>query len=129
MVGEQGADCRSLVRGERRNDLEHFAPVACDEPAGTGALGDGVELRERSLLVGRVAIVECSGQRLVLEPGPRQVCEELVEARRPRGGLRCELEAVIADVDEVGHADDRARGCAVASRDASDERVVCIQPP
>ena len=76
----------------------------------------------RGVLVGCGAVVERRRERLVLRR-PARVGREGVDPRRPRLGLRVELQAVLADVRQPVDADDLPCPLARAAADAGDERV------
>jgi len=87
------------------------------------ALRDRVELCAGRHDVAGVPEVQRCGQSLVLGLRPRDGGQEFGEPLRPLAGAGGELEAVVADVDELGNADDAARVVSGAAADARDERV------
>ena len=126
---EQAAHGRSLVRVERREDLQHLAAVPRSESLCSRARGDAVERRPCGRLVRDVAVVERGRQVLVLRPGPARLRQEARQPRRPCVRLRLELETVVADVDELGNTDDALGVLACPPADARDERVAGVQSP
>ena len=87
-----------------------------------------LEHGQRLRLVLGAAVVEGDGERLPLDVVPVDVDGEGLEPLAPRQRLGLELEAVLADVDELVEADDAARIGARAAADAGDERVAAVQP-
>ena len=65
-LAQQPADRRSLVRLDRRQELEHLAAEARFEARGTGGGRDVLQLPSRGFLVQRAAVVERDAQALVL---------------------------------------------------------------
>jgi hypothetical protein len=127
-LSEQVRDRGALVRPHRRPQLEHLAPEARDQAFAPGARGDRAQHRERGLLVVRTAVVEADGERLPFDVVPVHAGSEGLEPVAPRQSLRLELEAVLADIDELVETDDSARIGARAAADAGNERVAAVQP-
>ena len=83
---EQPPDRGSLVRLDRRDDLQHLAPEPRHEARGPRTLGDLLELRARRCFVRQVAVVERRRQPLVLESRPLDRAQEVAQPRRPTPG-------------------------------------------
>ena len=111
------------MRADGRPQLEHLAPEPRHEPLVSGARRDRTQHGERLLLVLRPAVVEADGQRLPLDIVPVDAGGEGLQPLAPCPRLRLELEAVLADVDQLVEADDPARVGARAAADACDEGV------
>ena len=93
-----------------------------------GTRCDGFEHPQRLAFVLRATVVERDGERLALDVVPVDRRGKALQPFAPVGGLRHELEAVLADVDELVEADDAARVRARAAADAGDERVALVEP-
>ena len=93
-----------------------------------GARRDRLEHLQRLAFVLGAPVVERDGERLALDVVPVDRRRERVQPLAPVGGLRHELEAVLADVDELVEPDDAPRIRAGAAADAGDERVALVQP-
>ena len=93
---EQVTHCRSLVRADRREHLEHLSAEAGHEPFLVRALGELLELEHRRLLVDTVAVMEGDGQplQLGLRGRPGRGTGEVDDLLPPAVGLPVELEAV-----------------------------------
>ena len=127
-LAEQVGDRRPLVRSDRRPQLQHLPSEARHEALVPGARRRRLEHRERLCLVLGAPVVERDRQRLALDVVPVDRLGERVQALAPLGRLGYELEAVLADVDELVEPDDAARIRSGAAADAGDERVPLVQP-
>src|SRR5207237_37744 len=98
-----------------------------DESLGLRARGDLVECGLRGRLVLGVAVVQRGREALVLRARPVRLDEEALQLPSPGGRVWIELEPVVADVDELRHADDAPRFLAGASADAGNQRVARVE--
>ena len=121
-------DGRALVRADRRAELEHLAAEARDQPLAAARGRDRLEHRPRRRLVVGPAVVEADRERLSLDVVPVDAVGEGLEPLAPGQRLGLELEAVLADVDQLVEPDDPARVVARPAADAGDERVAAMQP-
>ena len=119
----------ALGRDDRREQLEHQAAEARLEPALACGSGDGFEPPSGLLRVGGGAVVQSSGVRLPLDVRPARLVGDAVDLVCEARCLGLELEAVLADVAELGHADDSLRIGARSPRHARDEAVAACEPP
>ena len=72
--------------------------------------------------------MERSGARLLLDLRPARCACEAVDLPGIRGGRRLELEAVLADVAQLGNTHDLPRNIAGPAGDARDECVAACEP-
>ncbi len=103
-------------------------PNRATSPSARAQVGDCLELRPRCLLVIRPAVVEADRERLPLDVVPVDAVCEGLEPLAPGQRLGLELEAVLADVDQLVEPDDPARIVARPAADAGDERVAAVEP-
>jgi hypothetical protein len=115
------------VRRHRRAQLEHLAAEPGDETLLARPRRHGLEQSERSVLVVRAAVVEADRERLQLDVLPGDGGGELLQPSAPLLRLRLELQAVLADVDELVDAHDPLRVGARAAAHARDERVAAME--
>src|SRR5439155_19359065 len=104
---QEVCDCGPLRCVARRQHLEHETAPTRAEAVCTRVCLDLLELPSCSLAVGCGAVMECGRERLLLDR-PRCARCKRPDPLPPRVGVRVELEAVLADVRQLGHADDRA---------------------
>ena len=103
-------------------------PNRATKPFVPGARGNRFQHRQRLDLVVGAAVVEGHRQRLPFDVVPVDAGREGLEPLAPRQRFRLQLQAVLADVDELVEPDDSARVGSRAAADAGDERVTPVQP-
>ncbi len=114
---------RSLVRLDRRAQLEHLAAPVSPQPGSLGSHRNALELFAGGRFVAGLAVVKRDREALVLAaPGPVEL-RELAQRLAPGLGLRRELEPVHADVSNSVHADESRCLLARAPADAGDQGV------
>ena len=120
-------DGGSLVRLDRRPHFEHHPAPAGHEPLGPRSLLHSREVGAGGRLVLRAPEVERHAERLALG-WPVDARRERRDPVGPCGGLRRQLEAVLADDCDAGNPDEALDVGAGATADAGDERVARGEP-
>ncbi len=115
----------ALVRVDRREDFEHLAAEARNEPSAPRVCRDCLQLEHGRLLVGVLPEMEGHRQALQLDlrSGPRRRGREVGDLLPPALGVRVELEPVRPGVHDAFDGDPLAHVFPWPSADDGDEPV------